>query len=104
MNARRDMLRSLTLATTAGVLGIRPTPAATAEPPPETTALRLGQFAGGVCIAPQYIAEEFLQGEGFTQVQYVKQAGRRHEQGAGLRRHLDHGGQPRTAPRPDRHR
>ncbi|PYN97079.1 MAG: ABC transporter substrate-binding protein [Candidatus Rokuibacteriota bacterium] len=76
MNARRDMLRSLTLATTAGVLGIRPTPAATAEPPPETTALRLGQFAGGVCIAPQYIAEEFLQGEGFTQVQYVKQAGR----------------------------
>ncbi|OLB94906.1 MAG: hypothetical protein AUH30_16585 [Candidatus Rokubacteria bacterium 13_1_40CM_68_15] len=75
MNARRDVLRNLALAATAGVLRIRPTLAAAAEPPPETRTLRLGQLTG-ICIAPQYIAEEFLHGEGFTQVQYVKEAGR----------------------------
>src|SRR5438128_12588140 len=73
MNARRDVLRNLALAATAGVLRIRPTLAAAAEPPPETRTLRLGQLTG-ICIAPQYIAEEFLHGEGFTQVEYVKEA------------------------------
>src|SRR5262249_2942245 len=27
---------------------------------------------GGICTAPQYVAEEFLRGEGFTDVQYLK--------------------------------
>jgi len=45
-----------------------------AEPPPETTTLRV-LYNPNICIAPQYIAEEFLHGEGFTDVQYVKIAG-----------------------------
>jgi NitT/TauT family transport system substrate-binding protein len=60
----------LTLAGTAGLLGVHPTPSA-AEPPPETTKIRLFKVSG-ICIAPQYVAEEFLRGEGFTEVQYVE--------------------------------
>ncbi len=41
-----------------------------AEPPPETTRLRLSQIAG-ICVAPQYIADELLHAEGFTDVRYV---------------------------------
>jgi NitT/TauT family transport system substrate-binding protein len=59
----------LTLAGTVGLLGVHPRPVA-AEPPPETTTLRLYKL-GGICIAPQYLAEELLHAEGFTNVQYV---------------------------------
>ena len=46
-----------------------------AEPPPETTRVRLGKISG-ICIAPQYVAEELLYAEGFTDVNYVEtQAG-----------------------------
>jgi NitT/TauT family transport system substrate-binding protein len=45
-----------------------------AEPPPETKRIRLMQI-GGVCVAPQYVAEDILPGEGFTDVQYVKAPG-----------------------------
>jgi NitT/TauT family transport system substrate-binding protein len=41
-----------------------------AEPPPETTRLRLHKTPG-ICIAPQYVAEELLQAEGFREVHYV---------------------------------
>ncbi len=44
---------------------------AQAEPPPETTRIRF-QDAPAACLAPQYIAEELLKAEGFTDVQYVK--------------------------------
>jgi NitT/TauT family transport system substrate-binding protein len=67
---RRELLGGLTLAGTAGLLGLHSRPAA-AEPPPETTKLRLTQVAG-ICVAPQYVAEEILRSEGFTDVQYVK--------------------------------
>ena len=67
---RREFLHGTTLAGTAALLGIRPESAA-AEPPPETTKLRLVQ-AGGLCQAPKYVAEDFLHDEGFTEVQYVK--------------------------------
>src|SRR5262245_19653786 len=40
------------------------------EPPPETTSIRLAKISG-TCIAPQYLAEEFLRLEGFRDVQYV---------------------------------
>jgi NitT/TauT family transport system substrate-binding protein len=59
----------MTLAGTAGLLGLKPEPVA-AEPPPETTRIRLHRIPG-ICIAPQYIAEELLKAEGFTDVQYV---------------------------------
>ncbi len=69
MTTRRDFLRGLTWAGTAGVLGLRSWPAA-AEPPPEISTIRLYKFPG-ICLAPQYIAEELLRAEGFTDVQYV---------------------------------
>lgn len=42
-----------------------------AEPPPETTRLRLFKFPV-TCLAPQYLAEELLAAEGFTEVQYLE--------------------------------
>src|SRR5262249_31476470 len=41
------------------------------EAPPETTRIRLYDWSS-VCIAPQFVAEELLKGEGFTDVQYVR--------------------------------
>jgi NitT/TauT family transport system substrate-binding protein len=71
--SRRRLLGGLTLAGMAGLLGVRPRPVA-AEPPPETTRLRLGRDPG-ICVAPYFVAEEFLPGEGFTEVQYVELRG-----------------------------
>jgi NitT/TauT family transport system substrate-binding protein len=52
--------------------GLRLAPAvAHAEPPPETTRLRLFKFPA-TCLAPQYLAEELLAAEGFTDVQYLE--------------------------------
>jgi NitT/TauT family transport system substrate-binding protein len=70
---RRDVLTRSALAGAAGLLGVRPEPV-TAEPPPETTTLRLVKIPS-VCQAPQYVAGELLQAEGFTDVQYVQKAG-----------------------------
>jgi NitT/TauT family transport system substrate-binding protein len=58
---------------TAGFLGLRPGPV-TAEPPPETTKIRLVQIPA-ICQAPQYVAEELLGSEGFTEVHYLKKEG-----------------------------
>ena len=69
--SRRELLGRLTLAGTAGLLGLR-SGAFAVEPPPETMTLRLVVRPGSVCTAPIYLAEEFLQAEGFTDVQYVK--------------------------------
>ncbi|MBM2806281.1 MAG: hypothetical protein HW419_4174 [Deltaproteobacteria bacterium] len=68
--SRRDFLNALTIAGATGLLGIRSETLA-AEPPPETTRIRLSSIPG-VCVAPQYVADELLRGEGFTDVQYVK--------------------------------
>src|SRR3954469_21540703 len=43
---------------------------AAAEPPPETTRIRLVKV--GLCVAPQYVAEELLRTEGFTDVKYIE--------------------------------
>jgi NitT/TauT family transport system substrate-binding protein len=48
--SRRKFLSGVTLAGTAGLLGLHPRPVA-AEPPPETTRIRLIQFASA-CQAP----------------------------------------------------
>jgi NitT/TauT family transport system substrate-binding protein len=66
---RRRFLGGLALAGTAGLLGLHPKWVA-AEPPPETTRLRLFKTPG-ICVAPQYVAEELLHAEGFTEVDYV---------------------------------
>src|SRR5262245_55307624 len=70
--SRRRFLRGVTLGGAAGPLGLHPRPIA-AEPPPETARLRLVRNPG-LCVAAEYVAEELLHGEGFTEVQYVKQA------------------------------
>ena len=66
---RRAFLRS------AGVLGLANTlPALGAEPPPETTRIRLTQ-TGGICFAPIFVAEQLMRAEGFSDVQYVHTSG-----------------------------
>jgi NitT/TauT family transport system substrate-binding protein len=67
--SRREFLAKVTLAGTAGILGLEPSSFA-AEPPPETTRIRLSQVAG-ICVAPQYVVRELLPGEGFRDIQYV---------------------------------
>ena len=67
MITRRDVLRSI--AGTIGLLGWQPGHAS-GEALPETTRLRLFKFPG-ICLAPQYVAEDLLRAEGFTDVQYV---------------------------------
>jgi NitT/TauT family transport system substrate-binding protein len=67
---RRRFLDGLTVAGTVGLLGLLPRPVA-AEPPPETTTIRWLQ-GPALCVAPYYIAEELLQGEGFTEVRHVQ--------------------------------
>jgi NitT/TauT family transport system substrate-binding protein len=49
-------------------------PSAGAEPPPETTTIRLGA-APATCSAPLYLAEDPLREEGFTEVRYVPSTG-----------------------------
>jgi NitT/TauT family transport system substrate-binding protein len=66
---RREFLTA-TLGGGAALLGVRP-PVAGAESPPETSRLRMVRVPS-ICQNPQYVAEEFLRSEGFTDVQYVK--------------------------------
>jgi len=68
--SRREFLGAAALAGAGALLGL-PSETATAEPPPETTRLRL-VHAPTVCFAPQYMAEELLRSEGFTDVKYIK--------------------------------
>jgi NitT/TauT family transport system substrate-binding protein len=69
MQSRRCFMTALSSACAAGLVGPR-AQAANGEPPPETRTLRLAQFAG-ICVAPQYVAEELLKVEGFTDVEYL---------------------------------
>ena len=73
-SSRRRFLGGLTLAGMAGLLGLHPRLAA-AEPPPETTTLRLAQTVS-ICQAPQYVVEALFEAEGFTDVQFVGEAAR----------------------------
>ena len=66
MMRRRDFLTGATVVTALGV-GAR---AAVAEPPPETRRIRLIRITG-ICVAPQYVADDLLRAEGFTEVEYV---------------------------------
>ncbi len=72
MITRRDLLRRLALAGGSHLLS-RPQPVA-AEPLLETTKVRLIR-SPDICLAPLYMAEELLRGEGFTDVQYVQGTG-----------------------------
>jgi len=81
---RREFLHGLTAAGTATVFSAHPA-LVFAEPPPETTTIKL-QRSSAICFAPYYVAEDLLRGEGFTDVQYVKE-----ELGATFQRQLRSG-------------
>ena len=66
---RRQVLATLSSATAVSVLG--GTRISAQEAPPETTTIRLSKIPG-ICVAPQYVAEELLRSEGFNSVQYVE--------------------------------
>jgi len=68
IQSRRNFLASASLAAASGLLGARA--AIADEGPPETTTIRLNKVPG-ICIAPQYVADELLRTEGFTDVRYV---------------------------------
>jgi NitT/TauT family transport system substrate-binding protein len=82
---RRCFLGGLTAAGAATLLGWRTRPVA-AEPPPETTRIRLVKVPS-ICRAPQFIAETLLAGEGFTEVHYIEDA----DGGVGTRQTLASG-------------
>jgi NitT/TauT family transport system substrate-binding protein len=71
--SRRELLARLAVAGTAGIMVGGPW-AAAAEPPPETSRIRMIKVPG-ICTAPQYVAEELLRAEGFSEVQYVPREG-----------------------------
>lgn len=70
--SRRRFLGGLTLAGTAGLLGLHARRVA-AEPPPETTTLKLPKQPT-ICGAPLFVAEELFKTEGFSDVQFVRKA------------------------------
>jgi len=70
MPSRRQLLQGLGAAGTVGLLGLLPERVG-AQPPPETKRIRVLNRPS-LCDAPQFVAEELLQGEGFSDIRYVK--------------------------------
>jgi NitT/TauT family transport system substrate-binding protein len=71
MPSRRAFLRGVGAAIgTTGLVGVRPLSVG-ADPPPETTRIRLAHHPA-ICTAPYFLAKEFLPAEGFTDVQDIK--------------------------------
>jgi NitT/TauT family transport system substrate-binding protein len=65
---RRHFLTTLSLAGAAGLL--RAPPALAAEGTLETTSVRLPKIES-ICVAPQYVVEDLLRAEGFSDILYV---------------------------------
>ena len=65
---RRRFLAALAATSAAGLIGSRNSSAR--DDQLETTSVRLAKITG-TCIAPQYLAEELLRLEGFTDVRYI---------------------------------
>ena len=71
MPSRQSRRRFLTAVSAAGLSGLIRTPTALAQDGPlETTTIRLARTPS-ICRAPQYMTEELLRSEGFTDVSYV---------------------------------
>ena len=66
---RRRLLATLSSATAAALIGGSANGMAQ-EGPPEVTTIRLPKNRS-ICIAPQYVADELLRAEGFTDIRYV---------------------------------
>ena len=69
VQSRRRFLASAAMAGTAGLVGA--SKSLHAEPPPETATVRIGKNPG-ICIAPQFVAEELLRAEGLTDIRYIQ--------------------------------
>jgi NitT/TauT family transport system substrate-binding protein len=70
IQSRRRFLATLSSAGAAGLIGAPDSLAQQA--PPETTTVRIAKIANSICIAPQYVADELLRAEGFTDIRYVE--------------------------------
>jgi NitT/TauT family transport system substrate-binding protein len=68
LQTRRRFLTTISMAGAVGLAGVPRVRAAAGAL--ETTAVRLLKFPG-ICIAPQYVAEELLRTEGFTDIRYI---------------------------------
>ena len=68
---RRCFLTTFSIAGAAGLIGM--SPARAGDEPPETTSVRLMRIPV-ICHAPQFVAEELLHAEGFTDVRFVDAA------------------------------
>jgi NitT/TauT family transport system substrate-binding protein len=68
MQTRRRFLTTASISGGAILLGAPPAPAP--EGPLETKTLRLPRTSA-ICTAPQYVAEELLRAEGFTDISYI---------------------------------
>ena len=66
---RRDFLMQTSAIGAAALLGLHPRPAS-GEPALETTKVRF-VHTPAICMAPQYLAEELLRLEGFTEIEYL---------------------------------
>jgi NitT/TauT family transport system substrate-binding protein len=65
---RRRFLATLSATGAAGLIGASRSPGQ--EAPLETTTIRIAKNST-ICIAPQYVADELLRTEGFTDIQYL---------------------------------
>jgi NitT/TauT family transport system substrate-binding protein len=68
---RRRFMAGLSSVGAAGLVGLPGT--LRADPPPETTTVSLAKIPG-ICLAPQYAAEELLHAEGFSDIHYIEVA------------------------------
>jgi NitT/TauT family transport system substrate-binding protein len=68
IQTRRRLLGGMALAVPAALLPFR---RAEAVEPPETTTVRLEKLPV-ICFAPQYVCDEMLRAEGFTDIRYVE--------------------------------
>ena len=66
---RRVLMQALAAAGAVGLCG-RFASTAGAEPPPETTRIRLPKVPSA-CVAPNYVAEALLRAEGFDRIEYI---------------------------------
>jgi NitT/TauT family transport system substrate-binding protein len=73
--SRRELLERMMATATAGWLGLLPEhvaaqPSRSVPQPPEIRSVRFTTYPAA-CIAPLWVAEDLLRGEGFTEVSYV---------------------------------
>jgi NitT/TauT family transport system substrate-binding protein len=71
--SRRGFLAGLSAAGAAAAFGSS-TPLA-GEPPPETNTVLIGGDPPGICIAPQFIVDDLLRLEGFTDIRHLAAPG-----------------------------